>query len=290
MITDGLWCDYNGDQLLDFVVVGDWMPITLFTNRGGHFVKEVIPLEGDLHSSGWWRCIVAGDFDQDGDTDFVAGNQGSNTEMKINQKYPASIYYADFDNNGTKESFISYYQISDEGDLKNYPLSDRDEIIDLVPLWKKDFSDYYSFAHATVDKIIKAPPEMEKKAFMQESVLFRNDGGIFTVLPLPVQAQFSTVNDFLVEDLNLDGIPDLLCVGNMFEARVSMGWMDASLGLLMLGNGDGQFTVITPEESNFIAGGNTRHLLRILVGGVPVYLIVRNDDRVTAYKRGLPNF
>ena len=73
MVSDALWTDYNGDNQMDSMLVGEWMPITLLTNKNGTF-QNITNEVGFKDTEGWWNCIVQGDFDQDGDMDYVAGN------------------------------------------------------------------------------------------------------------------------------------------------------------------------------------------------------------------------
>src|SRR4029434_4863048 len=78
MVTDAVWRDVDGDGRKDLVVVGEWMPITIFHNAGG---GRLTPLAaaGLEHSAGWWNRIVAGDFTGDGKVDFIVGNAGLNS-------------------------------------------------------------------------------------------------------------------------------------------------------------------------------------------------------------------
>ena len=42
MITDASWIDFDKDGDQDIIVVGHWMPITLYTNHSGKFQKSEI--------------------------------------------------------------------------------------------------------------------------------------------------------------------------------------------------------------------------------------------------------
>ena len=99
MVTDALWIDYDKDEDEDLIVVGEWMPITIFENSNGKLTensKFQIP-----NSNGLWNCIKAGDFNEDGYLDFVIGNHGWNSRLKASTEKPLSLYVNDYDGNKT---------------------------------------------------------------------------------------------------------------------------------------------------------------------------------------------
>ena len=69
-------------------------------------------------STGWWFSIQEGDFDTDGDMDYVVGNLGLNYKYRANQQESFDIYYNDFDNSGTSDIVLSYFNGG-----KKYPLA-----------------------------------------------------------------------------------------------------------------------------------------------------------------------
>ncbi|HKO80111.1 MAG TPA: VCBS repeat-containing protein, partial [Chitinophagaceae bacterium] len=108
MVTSALWTDFDNDSWQDLVVVGEFMPIRFFKNVKGIF-KEVTDQTGLQNTSGWWNSIVAGDFDNDGDIDYVAGNLGLNGPYKASAKEPVCIYAKDYDKNGRLDPIMCHY-------------------------------------------------------------------------------------------------------------------------------------------------------------------------------------
>jgi hypothetical protein len=131
MVTDAKWCNIDGDDSKELVVVGDWMAVTILKYNQGTFKKDrEIP-----NSSGWWNCLTAVDIDLDGDLDLIAGNTGLNTKNKASETGPAALYAGDFDNNGQMECLQVYYK----SDGKPYPFNLRGDLVTQLPLLKKNF-------------------------------------------------------------------------------------------------------------------------------------------------------
>ena len=62
------------------------MPIKMFKNTGDSFVESSEEFGLNTDSTGWWWSISEGDFDNDGDTDYVLGNNGLNYKYKATTK------------------------------------------------------------------------------------------------------------------------------------------------------------------------------------------------------------
>ncbi|HEX5170777.1 MAG TPA: FG-GAP-like repeat-containing protein, partial [Cyclobacteriaceae bacterium] len=103
MVTQALFTDYDNDGWKDLIIVGEWMPVTIFKNDKGHFTKMK-----ELNT-GWWNSIAEGDFDADGDVDYIVGNLGLNSVLQAFENKPVSIYAKDFDGNGSMDPIISRY-------------------------------------------------------------------------------------------------------------------------------------------------------------------------------------
>ena len=91
MIASALWTDVDNNGWMDLIVVGKWMPITIYLNQNGDFTKQIIE-----NSSGWWNSINGGDFDNDGDIDYIVGNLGRNTAFNASKEFPMQLYLGDF--------------------------------------------------------------------------------------------------------------------------------------------------------------------------------------------------
>ncbi len=259
MVTDALWTDFNGDTWPDLMLVGEWMPVLLFENQKGKLIK----LSGqDLEkTNGLWNKILGDDFDNDGDTDYVLGNLGTNTQWKASASEPLTLYYHDFDTNGHIDPIICSYV---QGKL--YPIASRDEIIEQIPSLKKKFVKYAQYADAGIADIFH--PDSLKKAkkllvHTLQSAYLENAGSRFIMKPLPVEAQFSMVCGLLSHDYNQDGHKDILLSGNFYPLRAQYGKADASMGLVLKGDGKGNFTPLSWPLTGFYAPGDIRDMIRL---------------------------
>jgi len=104
MITDAIWSDVDGDKKEDLIVVGEWMPISIFKNQ-----ENTLRLNDKLdNSGGWWQSIEQIDIDKDGDFDYVVGNIGLNNKFINKEKGKTlKVFGNDFDNNGSMDIVLA---------------------------------------------------------------------------------------------------------------------------------------------------------------------------------------
>jgi len=282
MVTDAVWRDVDGDGRKDLVVVGEWMPITIFHNAGGGRLTPMT-VAGLEHSAGWWNRIVAGDFTGDGKVDFIVGNAGLNSRCHASPTEPVTMYVKDFDKNGYAEQIVSCYNHG-----VSYPIVLRDDLIKTLPMLKSRYLNYKDYATQTVADMF---PKSEladaifRSAETFATTLVRNDGGgKFTLIPLPREAQLAPVYSILPQDVDGDGVTDLSLGGNLDEVRIDIGAMHSSYGLVLKGDGRGTFTPIPATKSGFFVPGQTRDIQRVRTRNGALYVVARNNDRPLVFR------
>lgn len=282
MVTDALWTDLTGDGRLDLVVVGEWMPITAFRNAEGGKLQRM-ELRGLERSHGWWNRIVPGDFNGDGRTDFVVGNLGLNSRWTASATKPLTMYVKDFDKNGFNEQILTAYM----GDT-SYPIALRDDLIKTLPYLRTRFLSYKDYASQTVTDIF-SPDELKdaivKQAYTIATALVRNDGnGAFTLVPLPVDAQMTSIHGVLAADYDRDGALDVLLAGNFDGVKPEIGRIHAGFGVFLRGDGKGGFAASGPRESGFFVPGQARDIQRVRTRRGDLYVVTRNNDKALVFR------
>jgi hypothetical protein len=264
MVTDAVFTDINGDGKLDLVIVGEWMSIRVFKNTGSTF-EDITDQLGLSHETGWWNCVVAADLDHDGDIDLVAGNLGLNCKYKATKKTPFEVYAKDFDNNGTLDIVLGYYN----NDIL-YPLRGLESSSNQLPFIKQKFPTYHSFGKATLADVYGSQNlknALNYKANNFATCYFENMGdGTFKIHPLGNLAQISSVNSIVAEDIDRDGHLDLVLAGNLYGSEPETPRNDAGIGLFLKGDGKGNFEPVSAIKSGLFIDGDVREISLIHLG------------------------
>jgi len=283
LVCDGLWTDFDGDGQIDLIVAGEWMPLQFFKNNKGK-LENVSAASGINDEKGWWNSITAGDFDNDGDIDYIAGNLGKNAFYRASKQYPVNMYAKDFDKNKSIDIITTVYLPDEKGELKEFPAQTREEHVDQIPSLKKKFLTYKEFGRATINDIFSAE-EMKDALKLQannfESSYIENLGnGKFKLHALPVMAQIAPLYAGVAEDFNHDGNLDIAFTGNDFGTEVGNGRYNALNGLVMLGDGKGNFAPLSILQSGVFIPGDGRALIR-LKGADSSYLLAASQNNNT---------
>jgi hypothetical protein len=258
------------------------MKIRVFQNTGNN-LTEITDQCGLKDSEGWWNVIVADDFNHDGKMDYVIGNLGLNSQIKVSVSEPATIYAKDFDNNGSIDAVMCYYI---QG--KSYPFYAKDDLQTQMPFIEKKYPTYESYAKQTINDIF-SPEELKDALVLKASVFascyMKNKGNNqFELITLPREAQFAPIYGILSGDFNHDGNLDMILAGNFFGTRIKFGEYDANKGLLLAGNGEGEFTVLNDIESGFHINGEVRDIAYVrLSSGKNILVFALNNDSVRLY-------
>jgi len=278
MITDAQWIDIDSDNDQDLMVVGEWMDIHLFKNNDGKLI-DISQNIGLDSTKGWWNKIHPVDLDRDGDIDFVLGNHGLNTRFKASKEKPVSMYVNDFDQNGSAEPIICRY-FGEE----SYPLLLKHDLTMQLPSLKKKYVKYEAFQNEGITDIFteeQLSRAIKNEAYLLASVVLINNNGTFTVTELPAEAQLSPIYGIEALDVTNDNNIDIILGGNFYYSKPEVGRYDASYGVLLEGDGKGNFKTIPNRISNLKIDGQVKHLEQIEISGQAALLVVKNNAPVS---------
>ena len=288
LVCDMLWTDFDNDGLLDIMLAGEWMPLTILKNERARF-RNITKLSGLDTMYGWWSSLCAGDFDNDGDVDYVAGNTGLNTFYKASKDHPVKIYAGDFNKDGGYDAIPSLYLPDKKNQLQEFPAFGRDDMIRQMIAFKARFTNYNSYAVATLNKVL-TQPEMDQSlklyADCLASCFIRNNGnGKFEMKRLPVTAQLSTVYAMIADDVNGDQNLDLIITGNDYGIEIGTGRYDAFNGLVLIGDGIGNFIPMAAAESGLYIPGDGKSLALLFAKDQPLLLAAQNQGPLLVFSK-----
>lgn len=281
MICDALWTDYDNDGDEDLMVAGDFMTITFFNNKDGKLKK--VESSGLEDYSGIWNSIASGDFDQDGDIDYIVGNVGENVLFKGSKEKPAVLLSGDFDKNERYDVLPFQYFPDGKGGDVLAPYNGKGDISRQYNPFRNRFTNYKEYSTATIDNLLTEDEmNMAERHYLNHnatSYIENLGNGKFELKKMPAEVQFAPINGLLADDFNQDGYLDLITIGNNYGNELLIGQLDASNGLLLLGNGLGEFKVA--KNSGLNIPGDARSLVK-LINGQNQELVLASQNRSKA--------
>lgn len=282
LVTDATWTDIDNDNDKDLIIVGEWMSPKIFINNQGTLedISSTAIADG---FNGWYNHIEAADVDGDGDIDFILGNHGLNSRFRATPDQPIKLYVNDFDQNGSPEQIFTRMEQE-----RNLPYVLKHELQMQIPAIKKRYLKYEAYKDQTLEEIFNevqlenaVTSEIE---FLKTSIMINNGDNTFTIRGLPTKAQYAPVYTSKAHDFNSDGHIDILLAGNLYAAKPQVGKYDANYGILLLGDGKGNFQEIDKAIGGMNIDGEVRDMRIIGEGENQILLLAMNDEAVKAFK------
>lgn len=273
MVTSAVYADINGDAQKELIITGDYMGVQAFS----YVNKKFVPLNMGLEKNyGWWQQIKLADLDGDGDLDMVLGNKGENFYLHPTAENPIKIWIKDFDQNGTIDKVFT------QGiGGRDMPVFMKKDITDQLPSLKKSNLKHVDYAAKSIQDLFGK--DLESAQVQQvntaSSMIAINDGkGNFTLKPLPVQAQLSSVYSIIVKDFNADGKPDLLLAGNEFDLLPQFCRLDGNYGTILINEGKNNFSVMPQSQTGLFCKEQIRDIVEVMYRKEPLLLILQNNN------------
>ncbi len=284
MTRDANWTDLNGDGWPDLLVVGEWMPVCVFMNEKGVLKKQEAG-NGLEKSGGLWTRILPADMDGDGDTDFILGNLAPNTQFRVSAAEPMTLCVGDFLQSGQAFPILCYYM---QG--KSYPYASRDELTEVMPILKKKFLKYASYANAVMEDIFPAAAIAGSKKLevhtLKNSWLENAGNGKLILRELPLAAQFSPVQGAVFAGQTEGGRPWYFMAGNFFPFRVQLGREDAGAGFLLSLDAAGKYAMVQPDQTGVVVDGDIRDVVSVHCGREDNLIVVaKNSGKLQTIKK-----
>jgi hypothetical protein len=267
------------------MITTEWGSIITLQNKNNQFSRIKTTID---NQTGWWNSITAADIDKDGDLDYMVGNYGQNGYLKPSSLYPIKAYAKDFDKNTSFDAVFSTFLPSvTNGPIKEFPIAGRDELIREMSVLKERFPNYASYAKSEMQQIFSAENTQDALQLTVNnfnSSWIENKGNFnFVLHDLPRVAQFAPIYGIVAKDFDGDGNIDLALNGNEFAMSPSLGRYDAFNGLILKGDGKGNFKSLTIQESGLYIPQNGKALATIMVNKQLGLLATQNRDFIKLF-------
>ena len=271
--TAAVWVDVNNDSQKDLLIASEWDTPKIYINNKGKLTLQKIP--ENMH--GFWQSITAFDMDEDGDLDIVLGNWGENNKFQQFLEKPLIMYYGDLDDNGKKETVISY-AINDQ----YFPMNSKSELASQMNFISKKFVTHKDFAMQPMEKIFSKETldkAQQRKINTLASGYLENNNGAFNIfVKLPIAFQLAPINS--LSEITIKDKKQLLISGNSEKTSNYHGSYNSLKGIIAASKNDYKFVNqfgIAPFKNQI------KETAVVKMKNKNVLLVLANNDSVKTY-------
>lgn len=255
MVSGMVLSDLDGDSWLDLVIASSWGGIKVLMNQSGCFVEKTNEL-GLEPFKGIWNGVATGDFNNDGRLDIIATNWGQNTRFELFRAKPIHLSYSNVGDDQMIQFIEGYYSPEFQHQAPFRLMEAQGQIF---PRIRDRFKTHADYSTASISDIWDENERVETlEVSVFETMLFLNYGDRFEAKPLPLVAQFAPAFGIGVADFDGDGNEDVFLSQNFSHTSKEIAPMEAGRGLLLLGDGGGEFLPMTSSESGILIYGDQR--------------------------------
>lgn len=263
-VTGATWADLVGDSLPDLALVGEWMPVTIFENRGTELINRTDSL-GLSNSTGLWQSLTVLDLNGDGFNDLVAGNLGLNTVLDV----PVALFADDFDQNGKIDPVIAQWE-----DEEWYAWASRDALLQQLPTLSARIPTYNAYRELSIADLFGEDIQPDQIVQTLHSTVYWNHSAErFTAEVMPYEAQWAPVMS--LEAVRMELGTGLFMAGNLSATSDAFGAANASWGLLLHFTETGKMDIV--HDSGFHVPGESRNI-RLVRGHSNQIIVARSND------------
>jgi hypothetical protein len=164
---------------------------------------------------------------------------------------------------------------------RDVPVFLKKEITEQIPSLKKLNLKHKDFAKRSIQELFNN--EMEGVRTLQVNynlscIAINNGQGQFTLKPLPLELQLSSVNAIAISDVNQDGTQDIITGGNFFDMLPQFCRVDASYTNVLLNDGKANFRVLNSAERGISINGQVRDIRHFVYGKNDGFLFLLNNE------------
>ena len=283
-VTDAAWGDLNGDGTPDLVVAGEWMPLTIFWNRGGRLERADLSALGLDRTHGWWQSVELADLDGDGTLDLVAGNHGLNSRVRARPEQPAQMWAGEFGGETGIEQILAVYRGGDGP----FPVALRQNLIQRLPYMKDRYPTFEAYAGETVpdvfDRDVLGEAARYRAEHMASVVAWNDGGGRFRVDSLPFRTQLAPMYGLLAAEMDGQKGAELLMGGNLEAVKPQAGSYEATHGVTLRAGSSRTYQEMPASESGFTVPGEIRAIRSLEYDGRVIVLVARNDNTMKVFR------